>query len=322
MPAFLPTLCVDLTGHGLLRLSGEDRVRFLNGQATNDVKALTPGRGCATAFVNAKGKMRGDGVILCAGDSLWVECEPDVAPRLAEELERFIIADDVTVENLTTTWGALALAGGAAAGTLGASGVCPTPPPDLFALAPLDGADLTLGFTVAERRAEVSVFHLWAPREKIAKLSTRLRPALEKAGGRMGAAAELEILRVEAGLPRFGAEMDATTIPQEDGLETVAISFHKGCYVGQEVISRIKSVGHVNRGLVRLKLPPAARAGSPLRLGDREVGRLGSAVDSPRFGRIGLALVRQEATAPATVLDLPEGKGEVVSNFAAAPSTP
>ncbi len=131
----------------------------------------------------------------------------------------------------------------------------------------------------------------------------------------MSDAAGLEILRVEAAIPRFGAEMDRNTLPQEAGLEATAISFTKGCYVGQEVISRIKSVGHVNRALARLRLPPGARDGDPLLLGGREVGRVGSAVDSPRLGRIGLAIVRREASPPATLLQTPQGTAEVVAEF-------
>ena len=143
----------------------------------------------------------------------------------------------------------------------------------------------------------------------------RIEEAVRHLGGRRAEGDDLEILRIEAGIPRFGAEIDRATLPQEAGLEEVAISFRKGCYIGQEVISRIKSVGHVNRLLVRLRLPTKAKPGDVLCHGEREAGRLGSAVLSPRHGPIGLAIVRREAAAPGTRLSLPSGEAEVVGKF-------
>lgn len=171
------------------------------------------------------------------------------------------------------------------------------------------------GFAFRSRRAALPSYDLWIPSHAAASVGARLEAAVDRAGGRRSDPAALEILRVEAGIPRFGLDFDATTLPQEADLEEIGISFTKGCYVGQEVISRIKSVGHVNRALARLRLPPEAKPGDPLVFSGREAGRLGSAVVSPRFGPIGLAILRREAAVADARLALPQGEAVVVARF-------
>lgn len=311
-------LLADVSDRGRLRVAGEDRARFLNGQFSNDLRALPPLAGRYGVFPDAKGRVRADAVVLNPGPCLLVDAEPGVAAPLAAELERFVIADDVLIEPLGEAWRGLCLVGAGAAGLLADCGLVASPPVDLFALAPLAGGEWERGFAFRSRRAAAPSFDLWLPAAVAGGIVRRLEEAAARLGGRRAGEAELEVLRVEAGIPRFGAEFDRSTLPQEAGLEETAISFTKGCYLGQEVISRIKSVGHVNRALVRLRLPEGARAGDPLAREGREAGRLGSAVVSPRCGPIGLAVVRREAAAPGTRLALPRGEATVVPVFEGA----
>jgi folate-binding protein YgfZ len=121
---------------------------------------------------------------------------------------------------------------------------------------------------------------------------TRIREALVAAGAEPLDAEELEVLRIEEGIPRFGADMDAERLPMEAALTRDAIHFQKGCYLGQEVVLRATVRGHIQKGLVQLELPPGAGPGAALTVGDKEVGRVTSAADTPR-GRLGLGYLRR-----------------------------
>ena len=140
--------------------------------------------------------------------------------------------------------------------------------------------------------------------------------ALLAAGAVAVAPEAAEIVRVEAGVPRFGAEMDTATMPAEAGIVEAAVSFTKGCYIGQETVARLHYKGKPNRHLRGLRLSGPAAPGEPLRLGEKEVGRLGSAVVSPALGRIGLAIVRREAEPGA---ELAVGEDGVTAQVVALP---
>ncbi|NUN93432.1 MAG: folate-binding protein YgfZ [Verrucomicrobiae bacterium] len=315
-----PPLLVDLSSaRGRLRVSGEDRVRFLNGQFSNDLRALKPLGGCYGVFPNAKGRVRADGVALNPGPCLLVDTEPDAAASLAADLERFVIADDVAIETLGEAWRGFVLLGVKASRVLRESGLVEAPPEALFSMACLSEDVWENGFAFRSRRAALPSYDLWIPSHAAASVGARLEAAVDGAGGKRSDLAAREILRVEAGIPRFGLDFDATTLPQEADLEEIGISFTKGCYVGQEVISRIKSVGHVNRALARLRLPPEAKTGDPLVFSGREAGRLGSVIVSPRFGPIGLAILRREAVVVGARLALPQGEAIVVARFEDTP---
>ncbi len=296
-------------------MRGEDRGRFLNGQVTNDVKSLVAGKGCYAAFTNAKGKMRADVVILNRGDTLFLDLEPGYDVRMTVELEKFIIADDVQVENITSSWNVYTLVGERAIEILQISGLSKNPPRNLFEICPFEVHDFGKGFLFRSRRSQDDSFDLWIESSYASLFLRQFMDVVEKADGKMWDISALEILRVEAGIPRFGVEMNEETLPPEAGIEKIAISYTKGCYIGQEVIARIKSVGHVNRSLVRLKLSDEAEHGDSLVYHEKEVGKLGSVVVSPRFGRIGLAIVRCEASKPNTPLISPHGEAMVVEDF-------
>lgn len=306
----------DLSSRGRLRLTGEDRVRFLNGQVTNNIKTLIRNMGCYAVFSNAKGKIISDVTILNTGDALFLDLEEGHDISIASNLEKFLIADNVTIENITKSWCVYTIIGESAACIIADTNLCDTPPAKIYEIRPLKtNLGLGSGFVYRSRRALEDSFDIWTEQIHRPALEKYLSKLAKDFGATIADTNALEILRIEAGIPRFGIEMDANYFPQEAGIEALAISYSKGCYLGQEVIARIKSVGRVHRTLVRLHLSPGAKQGDPLIFNDKEVGKLGSAVTSSRFGRIGLAIVRCEASMPNSILAVPSGQAEVVEKF-------
>jgi tRNA-modifying protein YgfZ len=276
------TLLVDRSERGKLALCGGEAKEFLQGQVTNDVEGLTEGTGCYAAFLTHKGKMLGDLRILDAGGELLLDCERVALQELFAMIRRFKLGRDVELHKRTLERGLLSLLGPAAREIAGA--------PDLPAaehshrMGELAGAPVRLIAT----DLGVDVLCDAADTERVAA-------ALTSAGAVAATEADAEVRRVETGRPRYGVDLDDTVIPQEAGLNARAVSFEKGCYVGQETVARLYFRGKPNRHLRGLKLSGPAASGEPLRLGEREVGRLGSVVESPVHGRIALALVRREA---------------------------
>jgi folate-binding protein YgfZ len=294
---------LDRSERGKLALTGSDAKSFLQGQVTNDVEALVPGTGCYAAFLTPKGKMLGDVRILDTGDELLLDTERLSLQELFNMIRRFSIGYDVQLHKRTLECGLLSLVGPEAAAVAGAP---------QFADAPEHHhLESELGGVACRAiRTDVGVDLLCEAAD-----TERLAAVVEEAGALRVDESAVECLRVERGRPRYGIDLDDTVIPQEAGLNDRAVSFTKGCYVGQETVARLYYRGKPNRHLRGLRLSGAAATGDPVRLGEREVGRLGSVVESPRFGWIALALVRREAPVgstvtvgdnmPAEVVDLP-----------------
>ncbi len=309
--AVLTTSCglVDRSERGKLALTGADRRSFLNGQVTNEIEALVPGHGAYAAFLTHKGKMLGDLRVLETGDELLLDTERVALQALFDLVRRFSIGYDVQLHKRTLERGLLSLIGPASDAVLeAAAGAAPPVTEHAHTAATVAGADVRLVRTAAG----VDVL---CPAEQTAAVAA----ALQESGARPVDEAAAEVLRVEAGIPRYGADLDDTVIPQEAGLNARAVSFTKGCYVGQETVARLHYKGKPNRHLRGLRLSAPAEPGTPLTLaqdGGREVGRLASVVLSPAHGPIALALVRREAQpgdtlavgddgTTATVVELP-----------------
>jgi tRNA-modifying protein YgfZ len=286
---------VDRSERGKLALSGSDAPEFLSGQVTNDVVALTPGDGCYAALLTHKGKMLGDLRILATEDELLLDTERVALQALFDTIRRFKIGHDVELHKRTLERSLISLIGPNTPQVLGA--VCEGSIADelpsrehAHALAALGGHPVRL------IRTDLGIDLLFD--------STAIEPvraALEKAGAIPSGEAAAEIVRVEHGRPRYGVDVDEATIPQEAGLNERAVSFTKGCYVGQETVARLYYKGKPNRLLRGLRLSEHVPAGSELLLDDRVVGTLSSSVLSPTLGPIGLALVRVAAAPPATL---------------------
>jgi tRNA-modifying protein YgfZ len=282
------TLIVDRSERGKLALTGPEAKAFLHGQVTNDIEGLEPGDGCYAAFLTHKGKMLGDLRVLNAGDELLLDCERVALQELFNMIRRYKLGRDVELHKRTLERGLLSLIGPDARRIAGASELPETE--HAHRTGQVGGATVRLIAT----DLGVDVLCDAADTEAVGA-------ALIAAGAVPAGEEEAEVRRVESGRPRYGVDLDDTVIPQEAGLNERAVSFEKGCYVGQETVARLYFRGKPNRHLRGLRLSRLAERGAPLRLGDREVGKLGSVVDSPAHGPIALALVRREAAPGDTV---------------------
>jgi folate-binding protein YgfZ len=276
------TLLVDRSERGKLALTGAEAKEFLHGQVSNDVEGLNEGGGCYAAFLTPKGKMLGDLRILDAGDELLLDCERVALQDLFNMIRRYKLGRLVELHKRTLERGLLSLIGPDARRIAGAQ--------DL----PSEEHSHRSG-ELADAPARLIATDLGVDVLCDAGDTERIAAALAAAGAARAGEEAAEVRRVETGRPRYGVDLDDTVIPQEAGLNDRAVSFEKGCYVGQETVARLYFRGKPNRHLRGLKLSGPAARGEPLRLGEREVGRLGSVVESPLYGRIALALVRREA---------------------------
>jgi folate-binding protein YgfZ len=269
---------VDRSERGKLALTGGEAKEFLHGQVTNDIESLTPGRGCYAAFLTHKGKMLGDLRVLDLGDELWLDTERSALQELFNMIRRYKLGRDVELHKRTLERGLLSLVGP------GARELVPAGPDEH------DNAPFDLGVAVT---TDVGV-DVICDAARIDEVKAALGvPEVSEAAA--------EIIRVERGRPRYGVDLDESVIPQEAGLNERAVNFEKGCYVGQETVARLFYRGKPNRHLRGLRLSEPVETGTVLRLGEREVGRVGSSVVSPAHGPIALAIVRREAV-PGEVL--------------------
>ncbi|MGA2247956.1 MAG: aminomethyltransferase family protein [Verrucomicrobiota bacterium] len=337
---------LDLSFRSRLCLVGADRARFLHGQVTNDVNRLRAGQGCYAAVTNAKGKMEGDANIFCLADELLLDLEPGLAGRISQRLERFIVADDVQIIDAAPHYGLLSVQGPKAEAVVRALGLSAEIPARQFESVKISEATLGEIYLAShgrlapggggQRQGAPSAspdiaqdtgpwgFDLFVPNASLGAVADKLIAAAKSAGGWPCGWEAWEAARIEAGVPRYGADMDETTIPMECGLEARAISYTKGCYVGQEVINRIHSVGHVNRELCGFRLADDVGAlpqrGDKVLLGGREAGQVTSAANSPWLKAIiALGYVRREANQPGTQLVLKTAQGESAAQVVALP---
>lgn len=298
----ITTACgvLDRSERGKLALAGKDAKGFLHGQLTNDVESLTAGTGCYAAFLTPKGKMLGDLRILDAGDELLLDTERLALQALFNMIRRFSIGFDAQLHKRTLERGLLSLIGPEAMTVAGLPELADVPEHHHLE------SDVG-GIAVRAIRTDVGLDLLCQAPD-----TDRLVAALQDAGALAVDEPAVECLRVERGRPRYGIDLDDTVIPQEAGLNERAVSFTKGCYVGQETVARLYYRGKPNRHLRGLRLSGAAATGDTVCFGERDVAQLASVAESPRFGWIALALVRREAPLGAAV-SLGDGiAGEVV----------
>jgi folate-binding protein YgfZ len=275
---------------GRIVIQGEDRKAYLHGLLSNDILALETGSACYAALLTPQGRMISDMRVFDLGSLLLLDLDLSVTVVVREHLEKFVITEDVVVEDVTARYSQLGLYGSTAPAVLAAATHADPAAAPLYILPSSDigieGVDLIVAPEVA----------------------AGLRLALLNAGAVPVSLETAEVTRIEAGIPKFLVDMDTTTIPLEAGIEDRAISMTKGCYVGQEVIVRVlhRGGGRVARKLVGLVVE-GEKAGrdDQVLAADRVVGRLTSAVDSPRLGkRIALAYVQRDFIEPGTRLEV------------------
>jgi tRNA-modifying protein YgfZ len=265
---------VDRSDRGKAMFRGPEAADFLQGQVTNDVEGLAPGTGCYAALLTPKGKMLADMRILRGPEWFWLDTEAVALPNVAKMIRTYSIGRDVRPENLTDTRAILSLVGPGADAALDMA-----PPP--------------------EEHAHVEGEHGLYVRTDLGVDLICDAADLEGVRAALGVDSVpdevVECLRVESGRPRYGIDLGDDVIPQEANLNARAVSFEKGCYVGQETVARLHYKGKPNRALRGLRLDGPAATGDEVRLGDRVVGRVGSAAVSPVHGAIALGLIRREA---------------------------
>ena len=284
---------VDRSQRGKLLLTGAEAAEFLQGQVTNDVEGLEPGTGCYAALLTHKGKMRADMRILRGEDWIRIDTEPASLSPVLRTVETYSLGRDVAREDRTALDAILSIVGPASAQALD------TPPPD-------EEHSFVEGEHGLYVRTDLGVDVICAAEDaEEVRTALGVEPVDEEAA---------ECLRIESGRPRHGIDTGEDTIPQEAGLNERAVSFTKGCYVGQETVARLHYKGKPNRHLRGLRLSEPAATGAEVTLGERAVGSLGSACVSPRLGPIALAILRREADpgaavsvagSPAEVVELP-----------------
>jgi folate-binding protein YgfZ len=278
---------VELTGWSSISVTGADRQTFLSNFCTNDVKRLVPGTCCEAFFTNVKGKIVGHGVVHCRDAEMVFVGAPGQTSRLIEHLDRYVIREDVTLYDSTEVKSYLLVAGNRIGETS-------------YLILPWDiigRSDSRLNEVDSGELADV-VRSLAAKEFVVAGQEA------------------LEAARIEAGLPYYGIDFNEENLPQEVGRDLEAISFKKGCYLGQETVARIDALGHVNQRLVGLRFlgSDVPAAGMEVIRDGRVVGTVTSAAFSPKLNApLALAMVRREANSPSTRLTSPIGECETLA---------
>lgn len=282
---------VDLAGWTTVAVRGSDRATFLHSFTTNDIKRLAPGMGCEAFVTSPQGRTLGHVLVFCEPERLVLSTTPRQAAALMAHFERYVITEDVEFVDLTSERGVLLVAGACAEATLAS---CSGGEALQAMLA--HGAVRLGGCEVVLRRVPYaganSYFVEMEGRDREA-----VGEALLAAGGGIADEAAGEVVRLEAGFPLFGRDISEENLPQEVGRDRQAISFTKGCYLGQETVARIDAVGHVNQLLRGLHfggadMPPV---GTTLRVEGQRVGQVTSVAWSKRLGGpLGLGYVRRQ----------------------------
>ena len=306
---------LDLSFRGRICLTGADRVRLLNGQVTNNVKDLRAGQGCYAALVTAKGKLESDLNIYALANELLLDFEPGLAATVTQRLEKYIIADDAQVVDASPHYGLLSAQGPKAETVVRALGLTPEIPGKPLEFVTVQNVTLGEIYVMNQPRTGMSGFDLFVPAPALGAVMDKLIAAAKETGGRACGWQALEMARLEAGIPRFGADMDETNLAPEAGIEERAINYAKGCYIGQEVIARIRTYGQVAKALRGLRLADDLKdlpaKGDKLFHDGKEVGYITSALASPTLrANIALGYVRKEANQIGTELTLKTLHGE------------
>jgi tRNA-modifying protein YgfZ len=275
---------VDRSETGKLLLTGEQAAEFLDGQLSNDIATLEPGHGRYAALLTNKGRMLGDVRVLNTGEGLLLLTERVALQALFDQVRRGLIGWRAELHKRTLQLALFSLVGPRSEAVATAAGLALPGPDEHDVAGPVVRTDVGLDVLPEAERAE------------------EVRDALVAAGAIEAPEAVAEIVRVERARPRYGLDIDETVMPAEAGIVDRAVSFTKGCYVGQETVARLHWKGKPNRHLRLLRSAAPVAAGDAVHANDREVGRVGSAVVSPRFGPLALAIVRREVDPGARVV--------------------
>ena len=292
-----------LDARGRLIARGCDRVRFLHNVTSNEVKKMTPGAGCYAFLLTAQGRIQADLHLFCFDGHFLIDTEPDLREKVPGLILKYKVADQIELEDVTDKTASIAVEGPGAAAILAA---CGAPLPDA------DFAHVAWGDSTVARISLTGQpgYRVYGPAERKAGWIFQL----EAAGARAATDEDARLVRIENGKPRYGDDIRETSLPQE-AQQMHAVSFSKGCYLGQEIVERIRAQGRVNRKLVRIEV----QASEPLAPGTKlaaqgaEAGEVTSSVFSPRAGKVAaLAYVRSQFAGPGTALEAGQAAAVVV----------
>lgn len=277
----------------VLTVGGPDCISFLHTISSNDIRPLTPGRGCETLLLTPKGKIQFPFSVLSRGDQLelLVDGDPHLAKSLKAVLESAVVMEDLSMTDLPSSYRFVHLAGPKLQ-ELAAAVSLPLPGPDEFSWVEAGGVQV-----IRRRRSVESGVDIRIPADQAGSRFEKIVAAAGRFGGGPVGSIAQDILRIEAAIPKFGADYTTDHFPQEAALEERAVSFTKGCYTGQEVVARIKTYGNVNRRLVGLILDgPSPAPGDRLFKDGAESGGVTSAARSLKFSRaIAIAMADKSA---------------------------
>jgi folate-binding protein YgfZ len=292
----------------IVRVTGDDRVSFFHGMCSADVKAGKLGAVIPALFLTEHAHVIGDFFIWFEDDALTIETELAVWPREKEHLEKLLVADDVELEEFRPL-SVLHIEGPHAADALSAAGISGG-----NSLQPWTCSKSISAILGRVARFGGDAFSLLGDRVVLSEVADRLASG----GASRVSEAALEVLRVEHGIAKVGVDTAEKTIALEARLQR-AISFSKGCYLGQETIERATARGGLKKKMLGLRFEKPAAVGTPLLLDGKEVGRVSSSVISPRIGAIGLSILHHSAWSPGTLLDAREPSGDIKATVSDIP---
>jgi folate-binding protein YgfZ len=296
---------VDLSSRGRIRVTGEDRVRLLHAMTTNHVQQLKPGDGLYAFFLNAQGRILADAYVLCFEDHLLLDTEPESRAAIYQHLDRYIIADDVTLEDVTDATFCLGMEGPKALEIAQAAAL---PAPN-HRYAHACWGDFCVAAISSTGAPGARAF---GPRGRLEEFVQ----SLEAVGAIAASPEDAEVVRLQHFVPRYGQDITESTLPQETQ-QMHALHFQKGCYLGQEIVERIRSRGHVNKHLMGFRLDAHAvpAPGSKVYAGGKDAGDVTSARLSPDGKVYGLAYVRVPWNKPGTMAGIDGRPAELALPF-------
>jgi len=313
-----------LSSRTLLEVRGSDRVRFLQGQLSNDVVKLDASGADAACYALAltrEGRVVADFHVIARPDAFWLETDAAAAPAAIARLEKFVIADDVQIADRSAAFARFAVEGPRAPELLAAAaGAALQAASQGAVVAQIGGVEVVV---VAWGWSGEAAFQIFVASEQAAAVEVALQAVGDTCGAVVASEAALEVLRIEAGEPRYGAELGEHTLPAELRLVERAISFTKGCYTGQEVVARMQSRGRVGHLLVGIALEGDAlpAPGAAIASGGTRVGEVTSVARSPSAGAIALGFVRRGFEELGTALEVDGRRARVVALPFVAPAS-
>jgi folate-binding protein YgfZ len=294
---------LNLSPRARILARGRDRARLLHNLSTNEVKKMTSGSGAYAFLLSPQGRIQSDLTLFCFADHFLIDTEPELRERVPAHIRRYVIADQVELEDVSDSLSSLGIEGPDSQSMLESLGApIPATP---YAHADWNGAAIAAAAVTGQPG-----FRIYAAADRLREITQTLTAA----GAVAATPEEIRTVRIENGRPRFGEEIGEKSLPQETQ-QMHAVSFNKGCYLGQEIVERIRAQGHVNKKLMRIELataqPPTPN--TKLKSGDADAGEILSAVYSPRAHKsVAIAMIRTQFAVSGTALQADSSEATVI----------